>query len=104
MEAQVFPDLLDLFDVQEGDVPLPGEPSVADEDPLLDDVGEGHPAEDLCEEVWEEPVAGVLSPQLGLEAVLAVQHGRLVVAAVDEDLKKRAPNSEDGKCSVPFPT
>ena len=55
MEAQVFPDLLDLFDVQEGDVPLPGEPSVADEDPLLDDVGEGHPAEDLGEVVGEEP-------------------------------------------------
>ena len=59
---------------------------MADEDPLLDDVGERHPAEDLGEEVWEEPVAGVLSPQLGLEAVLGVQEGRLVVAAIDVEL------------------
>ena len=32
------------------------------------------------------PVSGVLPPQLGLEAVLGVQQGRLVVAAIDEDL------------------
>ena len=36
------------------------------------------------------PVAGVLPPQLGLEAVLAVQNGGLVIAAIDVDLKKNA--------------
>ena len=34
------------------------------------------------------PIAGVLAPQLGLEAVLAVQHGGLVVAPVDVHLRK----------------
>ena len=60
---------------------------MADEDPVLDDVGEGHPAEDLREVVEEEAVAGVLAPQLRLEAVLAVEQGRLVVAAVNVHLK-----------------
>ena len=76
---------------------------MADEDPLLDDVGERHPAEDLGKEVGEEPVAGVLSPQLGLEAVLAVQYGRLVVAAVDEDLKKEHLSQNMGSAPYLFP-
>ena len=62
---------------------------MADEYPVLDDVGEGHPAEHLGEVVGQEPVAGIFPPELRLEAVLAVQHGRLVVAAVDEHLKDR---------------
>ena len=44
-----------MFDVQQSDVLLPGEAPVADEDPVLYDVGEGHPAEYLGEVVGEEP-------------------------------------------------
>ena len=57
-----------------------------DQDPPVDEVGEGHPAEDLGEVPVHEVVPAALGAALLGEAVAEVQRRALVVAAVHKHL------------------